>query len=88
MSSSSRKHRLRKSTMTAKDLRLSWRRYFTLDIESNDCTRRAQTWSSKPALEIASAFGAPWSPNPTKPIFSSEMMASPVSRDQLEREVP
>jgi hypothetical protein len=50
--------------------------------------RRAQTWSSKPASEIASAIGAPWSPNPTKPIFISDMVASPISGDQLEGEVP
>src|SRR3984885_2067593 len=46
MSSSSRKHRLRTSTVTAKDLRLSWRRHFTLDIASKDWARRAQTCSS------------------------------------------
>ena len=73
---------------TAKDLRLSWRRYFTLDIASKHWARRAQTWSSKPASEIASAIGAPWSPNPTKPIFSSDMTASPTSGDQLEGEFP
>ena len=42
------------------DLRLSWRTYFTLDMASKDCDRRAQTWSSKPASEIASAIGAPF----------------------------
>jgi hypothetical protein len=74
--------------MTAKDLRLSWRTYFTLDMASKDWGRRAQTWSSKPASEIASAIGAPWSPNPTNPIFSSDMTAFPTSGDQLEREFP
>ena len=74
--------------MTAKDLRLSWRKYFTLDIASKDWGRRAQTWSSKPASEIASAIGAPWSPNPTKPIFSSDIRGVLTSGDQLEGEVP